>query len=116
MEEIIQMIIENPNINVGINIPKPENRPCIIICIQENNENCFLKYSTGNSGKIVSKAEFRGAYKVLETCCFTKKWYTENFHKQSKNKSCNYTTIGGIFILLGIAEYIPKGKYRLRKQ
>ena len=115
MEEIIQMILNNANIVVGkTNIPKPKGHPCVILYIHEDNENNFLKYSTGNSGKIVSKAEFREAYqRLLDNHNFTKLWYIDNFPIKAKNSGCNYTTIGGIFILLGIANHIRNGRYQL---
>jgi len=113
MEEIIEMILNDTNIVVGkTNIPKPQGKPCIILYINKNNENNFLKYSTGK--KTISKAEFIGAYRrLLDNKSFTRQWYNENFQKKAATSPCNFTSIGGIFILLGIAKYKIKGCYEL---
>lgn len=114
MEDIIEIILNNPFIIVGANIPKPRGHECAILYIHENNENHFLKYSTGNSGKIISKVEFRGAYqRLLDNNSFSRQWYNENFPQKATSSPCNFTTIGGIFLMLNIVEFIGNGCYQL---
>jgi hypothetical protein len=111
MKDIIEMILNNPFIVVGANIPKPRGHKCTILNIHENNEKPFLKYCTGNSKKTISKAEFRGAYqRLLDNNSFTKQWFNKHFPTKA---GCNFTSIGGVFEKLGIAKYIKNGCYQL---
>ncbi len=42
----------------------------------------------------------------------TTEWFKTTFPKEYKDRPCNFTTIGGVFILLGIAVYKNSGIYK----
>ena len=62
--------------------------------------------------KGVTFTEFFRAYTVLqETGEFTRQWFRDNLPECNKEGGCNFTTIGGIFELLGLCEYADRGRY-----
>jgi hypothetical protein len=67
----------------------------------------------GNSAKGISVSEWEQAYRRL--CAaeeFTREWFNANMKCCSSNGPCSFTTIGGLFSLLGIAVYDSPGCYR----
>ncbi len=42
---------------------------------------------------------------------FTRAWFKENLPSCAKEGACNFTTIGGVFELLGLARYEGRGRY-----
>jgi hypothetical protein len=61
--------------------------------------------------KGVTITEFEQAYQqLINEGQIERKWFNENMIACSKEGGCNFTTIGGIFELLGIATY-EYGKY-----
>ena len=69
-----------------------------------------------NSEKPTEKGntlEWELAYRrLLDTGEFTRKWFYANLPRCADECPCNFTTIGGIFSLLGLAKYERKGVYR----
>ena len=64
--------------------------------------------------KGVTISEFQQAFKQLQdTGFFSRQWFNANMVACCKEGSCNFTTIGGIFQLIALAEYDCKGWYRL---
>lgn len=62
--------------------------------------------------KRITKSEFEAAYHQLNTTDeFSSQWFHENMPACAKEGSCNFTTIGGLFQKLGVAEY-QRGVYR----
>lgn len=62
--------------------------------------------------KGITVGEFRQAYDQLNRSgSLTRVWFNENMPKCAKEGGCNFTTIGGIFELLGIAKYSESGVY-----
>ena len=63
--------------------------------------------------KGVTCAEWEQAYaRLLSTGEFTKPWFDNSMPACGKEGSCNFTTIGGIFELLGHASYADRGRYK----
>jgi hypothetical protein len=61
----------------------------------------------------INTLEWEQAYQqLLDTGEFTRKWFNFRLARCANEGSCNFTTIGGIFSLLGLATYEPKGVYR----
>jgi hypothetical protein len=59
--------------------------------------------------KGITAGEWEQAYRrLLTTGEFTREWFDTNMHRCSNEGSCNFTTIGGIFSLLGLAAYEAK--------
>lgn len=118
-EELRQKIKSLP---AGTVIPKPESEnnftvkgvgmrrgeAALVYRIPTNNP---IKYPRGHE-KGVTFTEFYEAYTVLqETSSLTREWFDKNLPECAKEGGCNFTTIGGIFELLGIASYSGHGTY-----
>lgn len=62
--------------------------------------------------KGITVTEFARAYEELELSAqFTRSWFNLNLPAAANEGGCNYTTIGGVFILLGLAKYGARGEY-----
>ena len=71
-------------------------------------------YSIGSSSiKAVPFDTLYAAYQRLtETGTFSRAWYKETFPVEVADCPCNFTTIGGVLVVLGFAEYMKNGVYR----
>jgi len=47
----------------------------------------------------------------LETGSLTRTWFVEHYPKLEKDGTCNFTTVGGVLQLLGLARYSGPGEY-----
>lgn len=64
--------------------------------------------------KGVTESEFQQAFEqLLDTGSFSRQWFNTNMVACRKEGSCNFTSIGGIFQLIGLAQYDSAGRYRL---
>jgi len=111
-------------ISPGMVIPKPVARADFIVkgwgkrrgepalIYQIPNHNPFGRpYEKG-----ITISEFEMAYQQLDaTGFFTRKWFQANMTACDKEGSCNFTTIGGIFKLLGYARY-TQGAYKSSRE
>lgn len=105
----------------GTVIPKPEAKDkfCIKGTGHRRGEEALVYTIPSHSEKEpkpyqkgVTFTEFFRAYTVLqETGEFTRQWFRDNLPECNKEGGCNFTTIGGIFELLGLCEYADRGKY-----
>lgn len=67
--------------------------------------------------KGVTLAEFEQAFEQLETeGRLTRTWFNGNLPDCRKEGPCNFTTIGGLFVAAGYAEYVGDGTYRLQER
>ena len=65
--------------------------------------------------KGVTVSELRQAYdQIATTGEFTRAWFNERMPDCSKEGACNYTTIGGVLELVGVAKYDGPSVYRAR--
>lgn len=66
--------------------------------------------------KGITISEFSRAYEqLLDHAQFTRRWFNVNLEACAKEGSCNFTTIGGVFELLKVAQYDRPGTYVLNK-
>ena len=118
-EELTQKIKSLP---AGTVIPKPESKKAYTIKgLGESRGEDALVYKipkndpekhSKESEKRITFTAFYKAYMVLqETSQFTREWFNESLPDFAKDGGCNFTTIGGIFKLLGIAAYSKSGTY-----
>ena len=64
------------------------------------------------SEKGITESEWVQAYGHLTaTGQLTRKWFEREMPECNREGGCNFTTIGGIFELLGIATYAQRGTY-----
>lgn len=105
----------------GTVIPKPEatadfvvkgwgtrrGESALVYCIP-NHQQPGKPYEKG-----ITVSEFKKAFAELKRSGeFTRTWFNENLPECAKEGACNFTTIGGIFELLGEASYFERGVYR----
>lgn len=63
--------------------------------------------------KGITETEFKRAYDQLNRSGqFSRKWFNEALAECAKEGGCNFTTIGGVFELLGEASYSSPGIYK----
>ena len=114
---IIQKIKEIP---IGTVIPKPKAKSDFLICdwgTRRGKE--ALIYSIPNHKnpskpikKGVNVDEFNLAFNQLMLYGnFNREWFDDKLKKCSNEGGCNFTTIGGIFVLLGLASYSSPASY-----
>ena len=63
--------------------------------------------------KGITASEFERAYARLHSAGeLTKQWFKKHLPECDAEGPCNFTTVGGIFVLMGEAVYEARGKYR----
>ncbi|MDE0512593.1 MAG: hypothetical protein OXI88_12490 [Gammaproteobacteria bacterium] len=63
--------------------------------------------------KGITETEFELAWQhLLQAGEITRRWFNGKLPACAREGSCNFTTIGGIFELLGEASYSSRGTYR----
>lgn len=70
-------------------------------------------------GKLLEKgitiSEFQRAHaEILANGKFTRAWFNAALGRCAREGGCNFTTIGGVFELLGVAHYVDRGTYASR--
>lgn len=72
-----------------------------------NHKNPKKPYKKG-----ITISEFERAHqKLVIDGEFTRRWFRKNMPRCNSEGGCNFTTIGGLFVLIGEAEYIGIGVY-----
>lgn len=105
----------------GTTIPKP--KPKGIFSVKGNGirrDQDALIYTIPNHvnpnkpyKKGINASEFEKSYKQLKnTGKLTRSWFQKNLPKCEAEGPCNFTTVGGLFILLGKAKYEGSGIYQ----
>ena len=62
--------------------------------------------------KGINISEFEAAYKqLMDAGELTREWFRENLPECDREGTCNFTTVGGLFVLLGKAKYDGPGRY-----
>lgn len=112
------------SISSGTVIPKPaaiadfvvkawgkrRGETALIYCIP-NHGNPSKPHEKG-----VTESEFEKAFAELQRSGdLTRAWFNKHLPNCAKEGACNYTTIGGIFELLGEATYSSRGVYERRQ-
>ena len=104
----------------GTVIPKPEPRGDFIVKRwgRRRGERALI-YTIPNHNdqkspyeKGITESEWVEAYdRLIETGQITRKWFRCAMAECNAEGSCNFTTIGGMFELLGVASYAQRGTY-----
>jgi len=97
----------------GTRIPKPDPESVSFVTGFRTTRlgETALIYSIRNHTKSVTVSEWEQAYnRLCDAGRFTRAWFNAHM-KRSAHGPCGFTTIGGIFSLLGIAVY-SRGRYR----
>jgi hypothetical protein len=105
-KDLIEIIEQ---LHVGMIIKKPTKETEIV---KKDDGGIYYKIGTSNMKKVTYK-EIELAYTQLEENGFIERaWFNKKFEKISKTSPCNFTTIGGVFLTLGLVRY-ERGKYFL---
>lgn len=65
-----------------------------------------LRTSTRPSEKGITESEFEKAYgQLVTTGHFDRKWFNKNFGIAALQSPCNFRAMGGVFVMLGMANY-----------
>jgi hypothetical protein len=117
-QELIQLIRTLPPETV---IPKPEAHGDFVVKeMGRRADQDALIYKIPNHKtpskpyqKGVTISEWESAYEhLVSTGKLTRQWFDVSLPRCGREGGCNFTTIGGIFSLLGIARYDGHGVYR----
>ena len=104
---------------VGREIPKPEaKKPFLIKGMGVRRGEDALIYTipshTGRKPyeKGITLSEFSSAYSELNRSGeLTRTWFNKNLETCANEGACNFTSIGGIFEMIGLAIYGERGRY-----
>lgn len=105
----------------GMNIPKPAARGSFKVkgVGKRRGEDALIymipNYSNPRKPheKGITASEFERAYARLQSAGeLTKQWFKRHLPQCDAEGSCNFTTVGGLFVLMGEAVYEVRGKYR----
>ena len=115
------MIVDQIRMNIkpGTVIPKPETTAHTVKGWGTRRDQDALIYRMPNHSnpskpreKGITSSEFSAAYdQLIKTGSFTHKWFENKLKNCYMEGTCNFTTIGGVFKLLGIAKYAERGTY-----
>lgn len=103
----------------GKEIPKPEARESFRIkgMGTRRGEEALVYTIPSHTGrrpyeKGIALSEFSLAHTELKRSGeLTTKWFKDNLPACAKEGSCNFTSIGGVFEMLGLAKYSGRGRY-----
>ena len=112
MNSIVEKI--KAKVQIGTVLPKPMAKSEFYFtgwCISNNEE--AISYSIPNHKnpskphkKYIRISELAKAYDEFnKNGCITRKWFNTELSKLANEGSCSFTTIGGLLILLGEANY-----------
>jgi hypothetical protein len=106
------MIIPKPHATADFTVKgwgKRRGEDALIYYIP-NHKNPNKPYQKG-----ITVGEWRQAYdQISHSGGFTRHWFDQNMSACSKEGGCNFTTIGGIFEILGLVKYRGDGLYKSR--
>ena len=116
------MIVERIKaaISFGTVIPKPEAKADFVVkgWGKRRGESALIYFipnhrdSNKPHQKGITESEFEKAFsELLSSGAFTRHWFNQFLSNCAKEGACNFTTIGGIFGLLGEAAYSGRGVY-----
>lgn len=117
---MIKIIIDLALNHQGTEIPKPHAKAPFLIkrLGKRRGEQALIYQIPSHSEKTpfyekgVTLTEFDMAHsQLMSTEKFTRDWFNTNLSACAKEGACNFTTIGGIFELIGIAKYQCIGTY-----
>jgi len=116
---ISNKIIQLASDMAGDEIPKPEAKAPFLIKSMgvRRGESALIYTIPSHTGarryeKGVTLSEFEKAYAQLQSAGhLDRSWFNSELSACAKEGSCNFTTIGGVFEILGLAKYAERGRY-----
>ena len=116
---IRQKILELVRNSANVEIPKPEAKePFRIKGMGRRRDEEALVYTIPSHTRVkpyekgITLPEFEKAFQELkETGSLTRSWFNASLPACKKEGTCNFTTIGGVFQMLGLVRYAERGRY-----
>jgi hypothetical protein len=110
--------------HAGREVPKPEAKAPFLIkgMGKRKGEDALIYIIPSHTGsrpheKGITMSEFTSAISELRNSGeLTRAWFNQNLHRCANEGSCNFTSIGGIFELLGLVVYAERGRYVSKKE
>lgn len=97
-------------------VPKPNGTTILNMSDKAGNDR--FQYTLGQERK--KSIPFVTLFKCYEKLAadgeLTRRWFAKEFKAEHESSPCNFTTIGGIFVKMEIAEYGGNGVYVLIKK
>lgn len=115
-QELKDRVVELQKNNTPI--PKTKNRYTRILKIAvakihgEKKDSFYYLIGSSNKKAVPFDTLYAAYCQLTETGTFSRAWYREMFPEEAANRPCNFTTIGGVLVALGFAEYMGNGVYR----
>lgn len=104
---------------VGQEIPKPEAKEPFVVkgMGRRRGEEALIYQIPSHTGrrpyeKGITLSEFSSAWsEINKSGELTTAWFKRNLPSCAKEGSCNFTSIGGVFEMLGLVKYSQRGRY-----
>ncbi len=111
---VIDRIVDE--IAVGKKIPKPRGNTTFEgVGATRSGERSVRYKINGTSVKSVTESQLDSAFAQLHASGeLTRPWFNDAFPVAAR-QTCHFTTIGGLFVLLGVAERSQPGVYTLTR-
>ena len=100
----------------GTPIPKPESDTSVVKGWgRRRGEPALIYTMQGGSEKGITECEWVRAFEQLQRAGeLTRPWFKDALAECNTEGSCNFTTIGGVLVLLEVATYCNNGRYERR--
>lgn len=97
-------------------VPKPKGQTILMMSDKIGQERFQYTLGTGRKKSISFATLFRCYERLMTDEKLTRLWFATEFEAEHASSPCNFTTIGGIFVKMEIAEYCGNGVYKLVKK
>ncbi len=113
-KDIVAAIKEH--VKPGTPIKRPRSTSVVKGWGRRRGEPALIYTIEGGHAKGITESEWRRAFEQLQRKGeLTKPWFKDALAKCSKEGDCNFTTIGGVLVLLGVATYNGNGCYKRKR-
>ena len=115
-QELKDRVVELQKNNTPI--PKTEDRYTYILKVSvgeiygEKKDSFYYPVGSSKEKAVPFDTLYAAYQRLIGTGIFSRAWYKETFPAEERSRPCNFTTIGGVFVVLGFAEHMGNGVYR----
>jgi len=103
----------------AVQIPRPQSAPYTVLGWRQSRGEDAVAYeipkranTRSNSTKRITCSALEASFSELQSSgSFTRSWFDQNLPDLARDGACNFTAIGGIFVVLGEAVYGSRGHY-----
>ena len=114
-KDIVAAIKEH--VKPGTPIKRPRSTCVVKSWGKRRGEPALIYTMKGGGGKGITESEWRCAFEQLQREGeLTRPWFNDALAECRKGEPCNFTTIGGVLVLLGVATYNGNGCYKRKRR